>query len=42
MPWKDHIYPNGLIRVLDAEGKEVSLIDLLSYVVASTNLIVKK
>ena len=36
-PWRDVIHPNGLIQVLDANGKEVALFDIIGMVVATTN-----
>lgn len=36
-PWRDIVHPNGLIQIIDAEGKEVGLTTMIAFAIQLTH-----
>lgn len=41
-PWRDEVYPNGIMKLIDANNVEVSLFAILAHCVLTTNAIAKQ
>ena len=37
-PWRDEIHPNGLMKLVDANGNEVGLMFILAHCVITTTI----
>jgi hypothetical protein len=41
-PWRDEVHPNGIVKLIDANGAEVGLFTILAHCVLTTNAIAKQ